>query len=487
MRYNYLVSHPYTHIINEIGAGGPLVIEPFRGKQALYGMGVVSGQKYWFIPCKDWWNEFLDDLRKTRVPWIVFDMRRVMDFGIERIEIIDIKTLCGGGETSLLSRMKELTPTSYLIERLADLESRNAANYRAMKTAQVDPVGRLPETMTPQFFEDYLKTRALAIRDLYTKRFENKPAMNDWWRRLDFVKTLHEIELNGIRIDKDFVDSQLLKQNDPATTKTFRSMQSLYKNGYVTALFNAHGTKTGRLRPEGGFGAMGVPHGPARKAIVSRHEGGKIYSFDYNAIDYRSIVSSIGGDFAALYVDSRDFHTRTAQFIFKEVDEVRRDALKAISYTSIYGGSVETLVSRTGLKKEIIEEVLKRLKPNLEPISQFRENLWGLYQTRGYIDIPGVGRYEKNGEEMHPGKLLALYAQGYSAYVFEMAMTQVNRFLKENGHGTCVIFPVHDELVLDVHPDDEKLMDDVKRIMETGVAQGFVVNYKKGGSYGEVE
>jgi DNA polymerase I-like protein with 3'-5' exonuclease and polymerase domains len=482
------MSHPHQNIIQEISSGPACVIEPLRGSRAVYGLAISNGEKYWFIPKKEWWNDFLADLFKLPQDFLCFDMRRILDFPIGESTIIDLKTLLGGGETSLLNRMREHYPNSPLTARLADVEGRMMANLRAIKTSRVEVTQNFDKTMTSEFFTSYLKSRTEAVRYLYLK-FVDSQELDDWIRRLGFIKAVHEVEQNGIRIDKDYVDSQLLKVQEPATAKSLRSMQSLYKDGYVTALFNTHGTKTGRLRPEGGFGAMGVPHGPARKAIISRFEGGKIYSFDYNAIDYRSIVSSIGGDFADLYKGDRDFHTRTAKFIFQEVDEVRREAFKAISYTSIYGGSEATLSQRTGLTTETIKKVLSMLEPHLRPIAEFRETLWGAFIIDGYIDIPGVGRYHRTDEDMHPGKLLALYAQGYSAYVFERAFTEVHGLLKAHSRGSCIIFPVHDELVLDIHPEDESagIITSIKTAMETGVADGFVVNYKKGRSYGEVE
>jgi len=482
------MTHPYPEIIKELSVAGVITVEPFRGQKGMYGAAFSTSSKYIFIPRKDWWDDFTKELFSSKAKFICFDMRRIMDFPINSCQVIDVKTLCGGGEGSLLSRMREHFPSSALTARLNDVEQRAAANMRALKTSQVELKGNLNETMSAEFFDSWLKARSIAISQLYYK-FEGTDVEDSFITRYDFIKSLHEVELNGIRIDKDFVDAQLMKVQETAVGKCLRSMQSLYNGGFVTSLFNSAGTKTGRLRPEGGFGAMGIPHGQARKAIISRFEEGKIYSFDYNAIDYRSIVSSIGGTFASLYRESKDFHRRTAQFIFSEVDDVRREAFKAISYTSIYGGSEETLAQRTGLSKEMVKTVLDKLNPHIKPIHEFRDKLWGLWQVNGYIDIPGVGRYNKTEEDMHPGKLLALYAQGYSAYVFERAFTEVHSFLKAHGRGTCIIFPVHDELVVDMHPDDISagMENSIRVIMEKGITEDFVVNSKKGRSYGEVE
>jgi len=482
------MSHPYPHIISEICSWSFAALEPFRGKAGTYGVAISNGEKYYFIPKKYWWDEFMTDLMKSGARFVVFDMRRVIDWPLGTADVVDVKTLCGG-EKSLPQAMRNFMVDSYLTERLNDVDRSMAANLRALKTAQVEVNDQtIINTMTPTFFENYLKTRAQAIVALFSK-FGSGAAFDEWQRREKFIRAVHEVELNGIRIDRDFVDAQLLKKQEPADVKCFRSMQALYKNGYVTALYNVNGTKTGRLRSEGGFGAMGIPHGPCRKAIVSRFESGKIYTFDYNAIDYRSIVGSIGGDFAELYRGQDDFHRRTALFLFKDVDEVRRNTIKFISYVYIYGGSEETLSGKTGLSVEKVKEVLSILDKHLGPIKEFREKLWGLYQVQGYIDVPGVGRYRAELDEgMHPGKLLGIYAQGFSSYVFEQAFTNVHNLLKTS-NGSCIIFPVHDELVIDMHPTDieQGLPERIMEAMSSGPCEGFKVNYKKGGSYGEVE
>lgn len=410
-----------------------------------------------------------------------------MDLPISGANIIDMKTILGGGNGTLLGRMKEHYNHIPLTSRLSDLDQKLDANYRAIRLAHLELGSHLDLTMPPEFFTDYLKARCESLRYLYLK-FIGTKQIDEWWRRSTFIRSVHEMEMNGIYIDKDYVDSELKKNHDVATMKCLRSMQTLYRNGYVTALYNAAGTKTGRLRPEGGFTSMGIPHGPARNAIISRHVGGKIYSFDYNAIDYRSIVNAIGGDFAAQYSDSRDFHAKTTQFLSEEFDESQRDIVKSITYTSIYGGSIDTLSQKTGLSTTRVEMILEKLETHLYPISALKQKIWGEFQMSGFIDIPGIGRYEASDEEnMHAGKLLALFAQGYSAYVFEMSFIGVHNLLKDTK--SCIIFPVHDELVLDIHPDDERdgIIEKIKHEMESGVATGFVVNYKKGRSYGEIE
>jgi len=468
--------------ISKFDRESPIVVEPLRLDGVLRGVMVRSGDERIFVRDEELDGESLTQL--DGFTWAVWDVRRVFNIMDPRTNFVDVKTLTGGGNVSLIDRAREMLGADSIAE-LLEAEQRFAANNRAIK--MTGTTGSTIETMPGHFWDRLLELRCATILELAKRAPPD--TLDSWWRRLEFIRALHEVEQAGIRVDIDHVRASLERQLDPGTMGCLRSMLNLEENGFLTSLFNAAGTRTGRLKHEGGFNAMGIPHGEARRAIISRHEGGSIYSFDYNAIDYRSIVSTIGGAFAELYRGSSDFHTRTAQFVFDEVDDVRREAFKAISYTHIYGGSIGTLVERTGLGEDILERVLKRLEGPLSPIAELRERIWSMFQRDGYIDIPGGGRYERqDGEEMHPGKALAIYAQGYSAYVFENAFLRVHGLLEDHGRGSCIIFPVHDELVVDMHPDDERELvpEAIKAAMETGEGEDFVVNYRKGRSYGEL-
>jgi DNA polymerase-1 len=289
------------------------------------------------------------------------------------------------------------------------------------------------------------------------------------------------MELNGIAIDMDFISAALAESPDQASAAALRSLQGLHKDGMVTTLYNPMGGKTGRLRHEGGFNVLGIPKGPARQAIISRFAGGMITGFDFNAIDYRCIVNTIGGEVKKLYEGAEDFHERTASFVFKQITPATRSAIKYLSYIYIYGGSEETLVEKTGWTLEQVKQVLELLDKKIAPIKEFRSKLWMEAQQTGVVVAPG-GRRVHTLEGDNEGKVIGLYAQTYSSWVFEQAVIQVQKLLR--GLESKLIFTVHDELVIDTHPAEVAIMEDVRRVMEI---DGHKVKMKKGSSYGSLE
>ena len=76
---------------------------------------------------------------------------------------------------------------------------------------------------------------------------------------------------------------------------------------------------------------------------------------------------------------------------------------------------------------------------------------------------------------------VGLYAQSYSSYIFENAFLRVHE--KLSGARSKIIFSVHDELVIDCHPDEIELIDELVPLLEQ---DGYAVKKKVGATYGAV-
>lgn len=473
----------HSHIIQECAKAPRVVIDPVKGRDGHWGVTLVAGDKYFFVPRKEGWDEFVRELLLIKSELGVWDIRRIIDWPLDDWRVVfDLKSLQGGDTTlSSLARSYTKATANPVYQRFLDLDAKIVAHARAMKTTKIDMSvnNAIPVTL----LTDWMRARAVMLSDHWGRCAEGMTPgdlADEYVSRWPFIKALREVELNGIHVDTALVTAELQKDGDPATMKALRSLQVLCKGGFVTTLMNPMGGKTGRVRHEGGFNALAIPHGPARDVLSSRHPGGLIYTFDFNAIDYRCIVNSVGGEVAKLYEGANDFHERTASFIFKTVLPETRKAIKFLSYIYIYGGSESTLVDKTGWTLEQVQKVLALLDKKIAPIKEFREALFMRAQSTMSIDVPGGRVVYVDDEDLNPGKAIGLYAQTYSTWVFEQAFTRVQRMLR--GSQSKVIFEVHDELVIDVHPDDFGRMEDVRAAMEYN---GHVVKMKKGPSYGQ--
>ena len=101
-------------------------------------------------------------------------------------------------------------------------------------------------------------------------------------------------------------------------------------------------------------------------------------------------------------------------------------------------------------------------------------------QNSNFLDAPGGRRIYVPEEDMdNEGKLIGLFAQSYSSHVFEQAFVRVHQRLRDAK--SCIIFSVHDELVIDCHPEEIELMDELVPLLEL---DGYAVKKKVGDTYG---
>lgn len=424
-------------------------------------------------------------LQKPITKFICFDVRNVLQIGSPGDQVaLDVKMLYEH-DGSLSSLVKSRRPACK--EQFLAAEKIFSAHTRALSGAKVAvddvPLARLvPEDV----LNNYMNLRVTAISELFLnldydkiKHFEDSV----WPVFIDILK----IEQSRIKLDEKYIDS-MLKRNDLVQHEAafFRSAKGLLKDGFVRTKISPVGSKTARFRSEGGFHAQGIPHGVCRKSVVSRFDGGTIATLDFNAIDYRSLVSIVDDKrLNAMYGKSRDFHTVTARLFTDDVTPELRDLTKKITYSDIYGSSHESLQKQTLLPMVKLVEMLDILSPVFEPITAFRKKLAEQARRDGFVITPGGLRVEV-GKDDHDGKIVGLFAQTHSSYMFNKAIHVALPMLETyNGVGakSRLIFTVHDELVFDMHPDEHGLIEMIQVAIE--YITGFVVKIKEGRTYSD--
>jgi hypothetical protein len=326
----------------------------------------------------------------------------------------------------------------------------------------------------------YMFGRVKAIEELYENLTEAQ--LNDYRQNIwPVFQDILKIEAAKIKIDVAYVDKMRLSKDLAVhERKFFESAAQTHKDGFVQTRISPVGSKTWRLRVEDGFNCMAIPHGPCRQSVVSRFYGGTILTLDFNAIDYRCLVKATDDPgLNAFYEGHKDFHARTAS-IFGDVTPELRDQVKKIAYTHIYGGSTETLQKQTLLSRERLGEMIRKLDELFAPITKFRKEMSDQARKVGYVVTPGMQHVIVEPGD-HDGKIVGLYGQSYSSAMFNRALHAVIALM--TGQESKVIFTVHDEIVVDLHPMDSEYIEFLKNTMEA--VTGFIVKTKEGNNYGE--
>lgn len=289
---------------------------------------------------------------------------------------------------------------------------------------------------------------------------------------------------DGIKIDR-----RSLEKDREAITLWNQVRNRIRQDNTVTVSYDVIGGKTRRVSmARSSFNPMNIEKtGSSRDHIISSFEGGKIVSFDYNAIDYRCIMSKLP-KLSRLYSGCEDFHSRTVEILVgkKPSPEIRK-LFKDITYCYFYGATRETCSKTTGLSLSKVDEILSMFDSKLVDVISLRDEFQHI--TDSLIDSP-FGKIDVSSAR-NRGHALALVAQTMSAECFKraLAFTNTECLLDSKSY---IIFTVHDEAALDVHPDEFHLIDRIKKTLQTRASIElnsdieFSVRVSIGDSYGKM-
>lgn len=412
---------------------------------------------------------------------ICYDVRKGF-FAEDSEDFIDLKILTwSDGDMHNMMRSMKLPHGE-----LSGLRKKFAAHVRAMTTAEIDLKTNLWTDVIPaDLVDEYLTERIKCMKDAYSHIGADE--LSEYKRFvMPLTRAMRRVENNKIHVDVKKAAAYLKETNPIHIDNFLKLIMNSAKDGFVQTKINPRASRTRRMSVEGGFPCMSIPHGHPRECITSRFDGGKISVLDFNAIDYRCILKYVGDTkLNNFYEGHRDFHMRTASIFSKPPPDIRA-ITKQITYTHVYGGSLETLQKTTKLPMIVIQQMLYELDELLTPIALARKALADEAKSQGYVIAPGGIKIDTE-EGDHDGKIFGLFAQTFSSFVFGKSVIAANDMLQDKGASSRIIFTVHDEMVIDTHPDELELIDEVAKIMESPVYDMIpVVKVKKGSTYGNV-
>lgn len=398
-------------------------------------------------------------------------------------------------------------PRPTMLRRDIGLSDELDAHLRACDAVGLDPrtPGAIPDTVLMRHF-DGRRSEVMGMpsddphgyfRDGYefgqssrADSFRPSPA------RIDGL--LAEMTVRGIRVDTSGVTTVGIGHGD---RRFLDDVVTHAVDGRVHPSYDVWGGRTGRIGiRHGSFNPMSIPRGNVRRAVVPSFAGGAVVSFDLNAVDYRCLVGLTGDhDFISMYRGRRDFHARTAELVFgKSPDADQRRIVKSLIYPWLYGSSDDAASSASGLSSQHVRRAFTMFDVALRPLVELRASTSRMLADDGSLTTPW--RHVAVEGRPHAGMLVGLLAQTASAEVFRGMLHGATTSLicNDDGRGlrtppvrSVPIFPVHDELVYDMHPDEISLVDRLARAAERGADRvidvGFKVTVRGGPNYGEQE
>lgn len=233
-----------------------------------------------------------------------------------------------------------------------------------------------------------------------------------------------------------------------------------------------------------------------RRAFVPRGPEFVLLSADYSQIELR-VMASLCADPAMIeaFQSGADIHQATAARVFGVpldgvTSDMRRTA-KMVNFGIIYGISAFGLSQRLngelsrGQAQEVIDEYFRQYPG----VKRFQDETIAQAQHDGYVEtLTGRRRYlrdinSKNGMIRSAAERTAINTpiQGTAADMIKIAMVRVGELLDPAQYRTRMLLQVHDELVFDLHREEQaELVPKIEAAMKNALPLSVPVVVESG-------
>jgi DNA polymerase-1 len=217
-----------------------------------------------------------------------------------------------------------------------------------------------------------------------------------------------------------------------------------------------------------------------RQAFVPR-KGFTLLACDYSQIELR-VMAALACDptMISAFQDGADIHTITAAKVHgvtpEEVTRDMRSGAKMVNFGIIYGISAFGLSQRLGIPRGEAAEIIEAYFREYPAIKEYMDRTIAESREKGYAEtLSGRRRHYPDLNTSNAGlranaerAAINMPIQGTSADMIKLAMIKVDALLRKKPYQTKMLLQVHDELVFDLHPDEEsELVPKILHIMES--------------------
>ena len=278
--------------------------------------------------------------------------------------------------------------------------------------------------------------------------------------------------LESLRGEHAIVDRLLAFREAEKLRSTYgvSLLECVESDGRIHATFNQTVARTGRLSSED----------PNLHNIPVRTEQGRLFRrafvpargyelliADYNQIELR-VIAHLSGDpgLVGAFEAGHDIHSATAASLFgiraDEVAPQQRSVAKMVSYGLAYGMEAYGLGQRLGMPTDEAARILDAYFEAFPKVRSFMDGVVEQSRERGYTEtafgrrrpLPELGSRNFRVRQAAERQAMNAPIQGLAADIFKVALIRLDAALAERSATSRLVLQVHDEVILEVRPDE---------------------------------
>jgi DNA polymerase-1 len=257
-------------------------------------------------------------------------------------------------------------------------------------------------------------------------------------------------------------------------------------DGRIHATFNQTVARTGRLssdQPNLHNIPIRSDEGREFRRAFIPAEGCRFLVVDYNQIELR-VIAHLAQDPGLIeaFTSGTDIHNTTAARIFgvasSDVTVGQRSKAKMVSYGLAYGMESFGLAQRLAIPVDEASAILRAYFEAFPNVRDYMDRVVNEARSRGYTETL-FGRRRQipelqagNYRIRQAGERQAMNAgiQGLAADIFKVALVRVDAALEAADMKARVVLQVHDEVILEVPPEEEQEATEMVLSAMTGAA-----------------
>jgi DNA polymerase-1 len=258
------------------------------------------------------------------------------------------------------------------------------------------------------------------------------------------------------------------------------------RDGRIHATFNQTVARTGRLssdKPNLHNIPVRTEEGRQFRRAFVPADGFELLVADYNQIELR-VIAHLAEDPGLIeaFRNGDDIHTITAARVFGDppdaVSPAHRAKAKMVSYGLAYGMESYGLAQRLSIPVGEAQDILDAYFVAFPNVRAYMERTVQEARQRGYTETlfgrrrPIPELLSGNFRIRQAGERQAMNAgiQGLAADIFKVALVRLDEALESSGVRSRLILQVHDEVILEVPPDEKADAEKLVREVMAGAA-----------------